>query len=186
MPVAVALKQMDDKMVKAIDALKVDLATIRAGRANPALLSKVYVDYYGTPTPINQVANVAAPEPRLITVQPWEKNMVKAIEKAIMASDLGLNPNSDGVVIRLNIPQLTEERRKELVKLVGKKAEEYRVTLRNARRDANDAVKKMEKSKEITEDDSKKAVDDIQKNTDKRMKELEVVVAAKEKEVMAI
>ena len=112
--------------------------------------------------------------------------MVKAIEKAIMASDLGLNPNSDGVVIRLNIPQLTEERRKELVKLVGKKAEEYRVTLRNARRDANDAVKKMEKSKEITEDDSKKAVDDIQKNTDKRMKELEVVVAAKEKEVMAI
>lgn len=186
MPVAVALKQMDDKMVKAIDALKVDLATIRAGRANPALLSKVYVDYYGTPTPIKQVANVAAPEPRLITVQPWEKNMVKAIEKAIMASDLGLNPNSDGVVIRLNIPQLTEERRKELVKLVGKKAEEYRVTLRNARRDANDAVKKMEKSKEITEDDSKKAVDDIQKNTDKRMKELEVVVAAKEKEVMAI
>ncbi|MCQ2362895.1 MAG: ribosome recycling factor [Acidaminococcaceae bacterium] len=186
MPVAVALKQMDDKMVKAIDALKVDLATIRAGRANPARLSKVYVNYYGTPTPINQVANVAAPEPRLITVQPWEKNMVKAIEKAIMASDLGLNPNSDGVVIRLNIPQLTEERRKELVKLVGKKAEEYRVTLRNARRDANDAVKKMEKSKEITEDDSKKAVDDIQKNTDKRMKELEVVVAAKEKEVMAI
>ncbi len=186
MPVAVALKQMDDKMVKTIDALKVDLATIRAGRANPALLSKVYVDYYGTPTPVNQVANVAAPEPRLITIQPWEKNMVKAIEKAIMASDLGLNPNSDGVVIRLNIPQLTEERRKELVKLVGKKAEEYRVTIRNARRDANDAVKKMEKAKEITEDDSKKAVDDIQKNTEKRMKELEVVVAAKEKEVMAI
>jgi len=186
MPVDATLKQMDDKMVKSIEALKVDLATIRAGRANPALLSKVMVDYYGTPTPVNQVANVAAPEPRLITIQPWEKNMVKAIEKAIMASDLGLNPNSDGVVIRLSIPQLTEERRKELVKQVGKKAEEYRVTLRNARRDANDAVKKAEKAKEITEDDSKKAIDDIQKSTDKRMKELEVVVAAKEKEIMTI
>jgi len=186
MPVDVLLKQMDEKMVKSVEALKVDMATIRAGRANPALLSKVMVDYYGTPTPVTQVANVAAPEPRLITIQPWEKNMVKTIEKAIMASDLGLNPNSDGVVIRLNIPQLTEERRKDLVKQVGKKAEEYRVTLRNARRDANDAVKKLEKAKEITEDDSKKAIDDIQKNTDKRMKELEAVVAAKEKEVMAI
>lgn len=186
MPVDVTLKQMDDKMVKSIEALKVDLATIRAGRANPALLSKVLVDYYGTPTPVTQVANVAAPEPRLITVQPWEKNMVKEIEKAIMASDLGLNPSSDGVVIRLSIPQVTEERRKELVKQVGKKAEEYRVTVRNARRDANDAIKKMEKAKEITEDDSKKAIDDIQKGTDKRMKELEAIVAAKEKEIMEI
>lgn len=186
MPVADTLKQMDDKMVKAVEALKVDLATIRAGRANPALLSRVMVDYYGTPTPVNQVANVAAPEPRLITIQPWEKNMVKAIEKAIMASDLGLNPSSDGVVIRLSIPQLTEERRKDLVKQLGKKAEEYRVTLRNARRDANDAVKKMEKAKEITEDDSKKGIDDIQKGTEKRMKELEAVVAAKEKEIMTI
>ena len=180
------LKQLNDKMTKAVDALKVDLASIRAGRANPAILNKVMVDYYGTPTPINQVANVAAPEPRLITIQPWEKNMVKVIEKAILASDLGLNPNSDGVVIRLNIPQLTEERRKELVKQVGKKAEEYRVTLRNARRDANDAVKKAEKAKEITEDDSKKGIDDIQKALDKKMKDLETVVEAKEKEVMAI
>lgn len=174
------------KMTKAVEALKVDLASIRAGRANPALLNKVMVDYYGTMTPINQVANVSAPEPRLITVQPWEKTMVKAIEKAIMASDLGLNPNSDGVVIRLNIPQLTEERRKELVKMVGKKAEEYRVTIRNARRDANDAVKKMEKAKEITEDDSKKCLDDIQKATDKKMADLEKIVTAKEKEVMEI
>ena len=180
------LNGLDVKMTKAVEALKVDLASIRAGRANPALLNKVMVDYYGTMTPINQVANVSAPEPRLITVQPWEKTMVKAIEKAIMASDLGLNPNSDGVVIRLNIPQLTEERRKELVKMVGKKAEEYRVTIRNVRRDANDAVKKMEKSKEITEDDSKKCLDDIQKATDKKMADLEKIVAAKEKEVMEI
>ncbi len=180
------LKGLDVKMTKAVEALKVDLASIRAGRANPAILNKVMVDYYGTMTPINQVANVSAPEPRLITVQPWEKTMVKAVEKAIMASDLGLNPNSDGVVIRLNIPQLTEERRKELVKMVGKKAEEYRVTVRNARRDANDTVKKMEKAKEITEDDSKKCLDDIQKATDKKMADLEKIVAAKEKEVMEI
>lgn len=180
------LQNLDAKMGKSVDALKEDLATIRAGRANPSLLSKVMVDYYGTMTPINQVANVSAPEPRLITVQPWEKTMVKAIEKAIMTSELGLTPNSDGVVIRLNIPQVTEERRKELVKMVGKKAEEYRVTIRNARRDANDAVKKMEKAKEITEDESKKCIDDIQKATDKKMNELEKIVAAKEKEVMEI
>lgn len=186
MAIADVLKTLDDKMAKSVEALKTDLGSIRAGRANPAILNKVMVDYYGTPTPLNQVANISAPEPRLITVQPWEKTMVKAVEKAIMTSDLGLTPNSDGVVIRLNVPQLTEERRKDLVKQIGKKAEEYRVTLRNMRRDANDAVKKMEKAKEITEDESKKAVDDIQKATDKKMKDLETIVANKEKEVMEV
>lgn len=186
MTIADVMKNLNDKMGKSVEALKVDLASIRAGRANPSILNKVMVDYYGTPTPLNQVANISAPEPRLITVQPWEKTLVKEIEKAIMTSDLGLNPNSDGVVIRLNIPQLTEERRKELVKQVGKKAEEYRVTLRNMRRDANEAIKKLEKAKEITEDDSKKSIDDIQKATDKKMKELELIVANKEKEVMEV
>ena len=186
MAVAEIIKTMEAKMDKSVEALKVDLASIRTGRANPAILNKVLVDYYGAMTPIPQVASVASPEPRLITVQPWEKTMLKPIEKAIMTSDLGLNPSSDGVVIRLNIPMLTEERRKELVKQVGKKAEEYRVTLRNARRDANDALKKMEKAKEITEDESKKGVEDIQKLTDKRMKDLEAVVVAKEKEVMSV
>lgn len=186
MAVAEVIKAMEAKMDKSIEAMKVDLASIRTGRANPAILNKVLVDYYGAMTPIPQVASVASPEPRLITVQPWEKTMLKPIEKAIMTSDLGLNPSSDGVVIRLNIPMLTEDRRKELVKQVAKKAEEYRVTLRNARRDANDALKKMEKAKEITEDESKKGVEDIQKLTDKRMKDLEAVVAAKEKEVMSV
>lgn len=186
MAVAEIIKTMEAKMDKSIEAMKVDLASIRTGRANPAILNKVMVDYYGAMTPIPQVASVASPEPRLITVQPWEKTMLKAIEKAIMTSDLGLNPSSDGVVIRLNIPMLTEDRRKELVKQVGKKAEEYRVTVRNARRDANDAIKKLEKAKEITEDESKKGVEDIQKLTDKRMKDLEAVVAAKEKEVMSV
>ena len=147
---------MEGKMHKSVDALRVDLASLRAGRATPALLDKIMVDYYGSPTPINQVASVTVPEPRMIVVQPWEKNMLKAIEKAIMTSDLGLNPNSDGVCIRLNLPQLTEERRKDLVKVVHKKAEEFRVVCRNLRRDANDAVKKAEKAKEITEDDAKK------------------------------
>lgn len=174
------------KMNKSVDALRVDLASMRAGRATPALLDKITVDYYGTPTPINQVASVTVPEPRMLVIQPWEKNMLKAIGKAIMTSDLGLNPNSDGVVIRLNLPQLTEERRKELVKKVGKKAEEYRVIVRNLRREANDAVKKLEKAKEITEDDSKKGVEKVQKVTDKLMKDIDAVVANKEKEVMAV
>ena len=186
MTVAESVKALEVKMQKSVDALKVELAAIRAGRANPAILNHIMVDYYGTMTPLTQVANVAAPEPRMITVQPWEKSMVKPIEKAIMQSDLGLNPSSDGVVIRLSIPQLTEERRKELVKQVGKVAENYRVTLRNARRDANDAVKKLEKAKEITEDESKKGVDDIQKLTDRKIKEVDSIAAAKEKEVMSV
>lgn len=177
---------MESKMHKSVDALRVDLASVRAGRATPALLDKVMVDYYGTPTPVNQVASVNVPEPRMIVIQPWEKPLLKAIEKAIQMSDLGLNPNSDGVCIRLNLPQLTEERRKDLVKVVHKKAEEYRVVCRNLRRDANEAIKKAEKAKEITEDESKKGVEQVQKITDKVMKDVDVVAANKEKEVMEV
>ncbi|MDO4178336.1 MAG: ribosome recycling factor [Phascolarctobacterium sp.] len=177
---------MEGKMHKTVDALRVELASLRAGRATPALLDKITVDYYGTPTPINQVASVTVPEPRMIVIQPWEKNLVKAICKAIQMSDLGLNPNSDGIVIRLNLPQLTEDRRKELVKVVHKKAEEYRVIVRNLRRDANDHIKKMEKAKEVTEDEVKKATDKIQKITDSIMKDVDAVTANKEKEVMEV
>lgn len=163
-----------------------DLASLRAGRATPSLLEKVMVDYYGSPTPVTQVASVTVPEPRMIVIQPWEKNILKDIEKAIMKSDLGLNPNSDGICIRLNLPQLTEERRKDLVKVVHKKAEEYRVVVRNLRRDANDAIKKTEKAKEITEDEAKKGTEKVQKLTDKVMKEIDAAAANKEKEVMEV
>ncbi len=179
-------KGIEEKMHKSVDALRVDLASLRAGRATPSLLEKVMVEYYGTPTPVTQVASVTVPEPRMIVIQPWEKNLIKAIEKAIMKSDLGLNPNSDGVCIRLNLPQLTEERRKDLVKVVHKKAEDFRVVVRNLRRDANEAIKKAEKAKEITEDEAKKGTDDVQKITDKIMKEIDAVTANKEKEVMEI
>lgn len=180
------ISNIEEKMHKSVDALRVELASLRAGRATPALLEKVMVEYYGTPTPVTQVASVSVPEPRMIVIQPWEKTLIKEIEKAIMKSDLGLNPNSDGVCIRLNLPQLTEERRKDLVKVVHKKAEEFRVVVRNLRRDANDAIKKAEKAKEITEDEAKKGTDDVQKLTDKIMKEIDVVAANKEKEVMEI
>ncbi|MEG0797590.1 MAG: ribosome recycling factor [Acidaminococcaceae bacterium] len=180
------IEQANVKMSKTIEMLRVDLASVRAGRATPSLLEKVNVDYYGTPTPITQVANVTVPEPRMIIIQPWEKTMLKEIEKAIMKSDLGLNPNSDGVAIRLNLPQLTEDRRKELVKVVHKKTEENRVIVRNIRRDANDILKKMEKAKEITEDEIKKANEDMQKVTDKAIKEIDTVMAHKEKEIMEV
>lgn len=180
------ISNIEEKMHKSVDALRVELASLRAGRATPALLEKVMVEYYGTPTPVTQVASVSVPEPRMIVIQPWEKTLIKEIEKAIMKSDLGLNPNSDGVCIRLNLPQLTEERRKDLVKVVHKKAEDFRVVVRNLRRDANDAIKKAEKAKEITEDEAKKGTDDVQKLTDKIMKEIDVVAANKEKEVMEI
>lgn len=180
------LSTAQTKMQKTIEVLRVDLASVRAGRASVSLLDKVMVEYYGTPTPVNQVASVTVPEPRMIVIQPWEKNLLKDIERAIMKSDLGLNPNSDGSVIRLNLPQLTEERRKELVKNVHKKAEDARVSIRNLRREANDSVKKAEKAKEITEDEAKKANDDIQKMTDKFIKEVDTVMEHKEKEVMEI
>ena len=150
------------------------------------MLEKVTVDYSGTPTPINQVANVSAPEPRLLTIQPWDKSLVPTIEKAILKSDLGLNPSSDGSIIRIVIPQLTQERRLELVKTVKKKAEEARVSIRNIRRDSNDKVKNLEKSKVISEDESKKGQEEIQKLTDKYIKEVDHVLDVKEKEIMEV
>ena len=175
-----------EKMEKTLSVLKRDYGAIRAGRANPAVLDKITIDYYGTPTPINQVANIGVPEPRMIVITPWEKTMVKAISKAIMTSDLGLNPNTDGSVIRLNLPQLTEERRKELVKTANKRTEEARVSIRNMRRDIIEGIKKAEKAKEITEDDSKDGQDKAQKLTDKMMKEIDKVIEAKEKEIMEV
>lgn len=175
-----------EKMDKALQALRNELTNIRTGRATPSLLDQVKVDYYGAPIPVTQVANVSVPEPRMIVIQPWDRSLLKTIEKAIMTSDLGLNPNNDGTVIRLNLPLLTEERRKELVKVVNKKGEASRVEIRNIRRDFNDAVKKQVKAKEITEDDAKDATDFSQKLTDKYTKKIEDVLAQKEKEVMAV
>lgn len=180
------LASNEDKMKKTISYLREDLAGLRAGRATPALLNKIMVDYYGTPTPVNQVANVAVPEPRMIVITPWEKTMIKAISKAIMTSDLGLNPNTDGSVIRLNLPQLTEDRRKDLVKTARKRTEEARVTVRGLRRDIIEGIKKAEKAKQVTEDDSKEGQENAQKLTDKMMKEIDKVIEAKEKEIMEV
>lgn len=174
------------KMQKALEVLKADLATVRAGRANPSILDKVMVDYYGAPTSITQLANVSVPEPRTILIQPWEKPLLKEIERAILKSDLGLNPNSDGVVIRLNIPQLTEQRRQELVKTVSKKVEESKVAIRNVRRDGVEAVKKLEKDKLIPQDEGKKSQEDLQKLTDKYIKEADNILAMKEKEILEV
>ena len=186
MDVKTLLTQNEEKMDKTIEALKRDLASIRTGRASTTLLDRISVDYYGTPTPVKQVAHVSAREPRLITIVPWERKMLGDIERAILKSDLGLNPNNDGTMIRLEIPQLTEERRKELSKKVSKDAEDSKVVIRNIRRDANDAIKKMEKKKEITEDDSKEAQENIQKLTDKKIKLIDEIKAKKEKEVMEV
>ncbi len=176
----------EHKMKKSIEIMRQDFSTLRAGRATPALLDKVLVDYYGTPSPISQLANISIPEPRMIIIQPWEKNVLKDIERAIMKSDLGLNPNSDGTAIRLAIPQLTEQRRQELVKVVKKKCEECKVVIRNIRRDANDVIKKAEKDKTITEDEAKKTQDNMQKMTDKFIKEADQICMMKEKEVMEV
>ncbi len=176
----------EEKMKKALEVLRKEYGSLRAGRATPSLLDKISVDYYGTPTPINQVANISVPEPRLIVIQPWEKTMIAPIEKAIQKSDLGITPNSDGSVIRLNIPQLTQQRRTELVKVVHKKAEEDRVAVRNLRRDANEGIKKLEKDRSISEDEAKKAQDDMQKLTDKYIKEIDHVMTVKEKEIMEV
>ena len=180
------INSSEDKLKKSLDALKKDYGTLRAGRATPSLLDKVMVDYYGTPTPVNQMANVTIPEPRIIMIKPYDKSSLKEIEKAIQKSDLGLTPNSDGVAIRLTIPQPTQERRKELVKVVNKKAEECKVAMRNIRRDANEAIKKLEKDKKITEDDRKDAQDKVQKLLDKYIKLVDSTKAAKEKEVMEV
>ena len=177
---------VQDRMEKAVAALKRDLATLRAGRATPALLDKISVDYYGSSMPINQLANISVPEPRLLVIQPWDKKALSEIERAIMKSDLGLNPSSDGSLIRLAIPQLTEERRKDLVKVSKKKAEEGRVAIRNIRRDANEELKKKEKAGEITEDELHKSQDEVQKFTDKFIAEVENILAAKEVEIMDV
>ena len=180
------LQQAEERMNKSIEALKHEFASIRTGRASVALLDKVMVDYYGSPSPINQVANISVPEPRMIVIAPWDKTMIGAIEKAILTSDLGLNPNNDGEAIRLAIPQLTEERRKELVKVVSKKAEDAKVAVRNIRRDANDAIKKEEKAKTITEDVSKDGQEQVQKLTDKKIKLIDELRDTKEKDVMSV
>ena len=180
------LKTQEERMKKSMESLRKEFASIRAGRATPALLDKVMVDYYGTPTPVNQVAKVTVPEARMIVIQPWEKTILHDIEKAIMKSDLGLSPNSDGTSIRLAVPQMTQERRLEVVKTVNKKAEEAKVSLRNIRRDGNDAIKKSEKAKEITEDDSKKGQDKMQKLLDSYVKQVDSARATKEKEVMEV
>ena len=186
MPVKAINKSHEEKKAKCLESLKRELAAIRTGRATPALLDRVQVDYYGSPTPVSQVANVSIPDPRSILIAPWEKTMVPEIEKAIMKSDLGLTPNSDGAVIRLNLPQLTQERRAEFVKVAHKKTEEARIAIRNVRRDANEALKKLEKDKSVPEDELKKAQDDVQKLTDRHIKDGDQMVAAKEKEIMEV
>ena len=173
-------------MEKAVDSLRRDLSKVRTGRASVTILDDVRVDYYGTPTPLNQLGTLAVPEPRLITIQPWEKKLIPEIERAILKSDLGLNPTSDGIVIRLAFPALTEERRKEMVKQVRKMAEEGKIAVRNARRDANEALKKLMKDKAISEDDEKHGEKDIQTLTDEYVAKIDKVVADKEKELMEI
>lgn len=179
------LQQYEDKMKKAIEFLEADFGAIRAGRANPHVLDKLRVDYYGTPTPIQQVGNVTVPEARIIQIAPWEKSLLKEIEKAIMTSDLGINPTNDGSVIRLVFPELTEERRKDLVKEVKKKAEESKVAVRNIRRDGNDAFKKLGKT-EISEDEVKQLEEQLQKLTDKYIKDVDALMETKSKEIMTV
>ncbi len=175
-----------DKMQKTIAALRRDLSGLRAGRANPQLLERIMVDYYGTMTPISQLANIASPEPRLITISVWDQKNISNVEKAIQKSDLGINPSNDGKLIRLVFPELTEERRKELVKVVRKKGEESKVAIRSIRRDANEQVKKQRKNNEITEDDQKQLEDQTQKLTDSMIKDIDTIIANKEKEILEV
>ena len=178
--------EAEKKMQKTLKVLQEQLVTIRAGRANPGLLDRITIDYYGVPTPLNQIAGISAPEPRLLMIQPYDSSTLKEIEKAILKSDLGINPNNDGKVIRLVIPQLTEERRVELVKLVKKYGEEAKVAIRNERRNANEEIKKLKKKGELTEDDEKKAQDEVQKLTDKYIELIDKTVEKKETEIMEI
>ena len=176
----------EDKMKKSYNNLLEEFAGVRAGRANPHVLDKLRVDYYGTPTPIQQVANVNVPEPRMIQIQPWEPSMVREIEKAILTSDLGLNPTNDGKMIRLLFPELTEERRKDLVKDIKKKGENAKVAIRNIRRDANDSFKKLSKSFDVSEDEIKELEDAAQKLTDKYIAEIDKAIETKSKEIMTV
>lgn len=180
------LKDAEQRMQGVIAAARKEFRAIRTGRANPALLERVVVDYYGTPTPINQLANVSAPEPRLLLIQPWDKNVLRELEKAILKSDLGLTPSSDGMVVRIQIPQLTEERRKELARLVRKEAEEKRVAVRNVRRDANEQVKKLEKTEGLSEDEARRLQGEIQELTNRFIGEIDRLLEAKEKEIMEV
>lgn len=180
------INTLEDKMNKTISKLKSDLSTMKAGRANPTMLNRIQVEYYGSMCPLTQVANVSAPEPRVLMITPWEKAIMKDIEKAILKSDLGLNPSSDGSVIRLVIPELTEETRKNLVKNVKKTGEEAKVALRSIRRDANDKIKAQKKDSDISEDEIKKAEEQVQKKTDVFVKQVDEIVDAKENEIMSI
>lgn len=180
------ISEAEANMKKSLEVLKKELAGMRAGRATPALLDKVMVSYYGNPMPVNQLANVSVPEARLLVIQPWDKTVLPEIEKAILKSDLGITPTSDGTVIRLVIPQLTQERRAELVKVVRKKAEEGRVAIRNIRRDTNDLLKQQQKKGELSEDEFRRLQDEVQKLTDRYIKEIDQLVGSKEKEIMEV
>ena len=179
-------KVLDEKMKKSISILKEELNTVRAGRANPALLDKIMVDYYGSPTPLKNISNISVPDPRTLLISPFDPKSIHDIEKAINIANLGINPSNDGRAIRLVIPPVTEERRKELIKVVRKCGEETKVAVRNERRDANEDLKKQEKAGEITEDDLKKSLDEVQKKTDKCIKDIDVILAEKEKEIMEV
>ncbi|MDD6324710.1 MAG: ribosome recycling factor [Lachnospiraceae bacterium] len=179
------IKVYDEKMTKTFNNLLSEFATIRAGRANPSILNKIRVDYYGTPTPLQQIGNITVPEPRILQIQPWEASMVKAIEKAILTSDIGINPSNDGRIIRLVFPELTEERRKDLVKEVKKKGEAGKVAIRNIRRDANDYLKKLGKT-EVSEDEISDLEDAIQKMTDKYIKDIDKATEEKSKEILTV
>lgn len=180
------IQDSEARMIKAIEHLVADYAVMRAGRANPAMLEKIMVKYYGALTPLTQMANVSAPEARLLVIQPWDKSSIIEIEKAIMKSDLGVNPSNDGNVIRVAIPQLTEDRRKDLAKVAKKRAEEAKVAIRNIRREANDTLKSAEKDKLVSEDECKKGQDSVQKMTDKYTKDIDAVLTAKEKDIMEV
>ena len=179
-------KIYDEKMLKTIEVVKANYASVRAGRANAGVLDRITVEYYGSPTPLNQVAAISSPDPRTLVIQPWDGSLLKAVEKAIQTSDLGINPQNDGRVIRLAFPQLTEERRRELTKQVKKYGEEGKVAVRNIRRDAMDEIKKKTKKSELTEDDQKNLEKELQDLTDKRCKEIDELTAKKEKELMAV
>ena len=180
------LNHIEEKMNKTISVLQENFSEVRAGRANPAILNKIRVDYYGTPTPINQVAGISVPEARLIVIQPWDISLLKEIEKEILKAEIGINPNNDGKVIRLAFPELNEERRKELVKEVKKMAEDSKVSIRSIRRDAMDEAKKLQKDNQMTEDELKGAEDKIQKLTDNKIAEIDKILAEKEKEIMSV
>ncbi|EDS76165.1 ribosome recycling factor [Clostridium novyi A str. 4552] len=180
------LNNSQEKMLKSISVLKKDLGSMKAGKANPAMLDRVNVEYYGSETPINQLANVSSPEPRVLLIQPWDKNSLKDIERAILQSDLGLNPSNDGSVIRLIIPELTEETRKDIVKKVKKVGEESKIAIRSIRREGNDKIKNLKKNNDITEDEAKEGENSVQKITDKYITEIDNIIDAKEKEVMSV